>query len=61
MDDTSLLTMDMDECPECDAVIYNGMCTGCKYYKGFELYKGLRCIKCSYLADVNRPKNTEEQ
>ncbi len=53
MNNTELLAMDKDECPDNDAVIYRDMCTGCKHYQGFELYKGLPCIKCSYYSDVS--------
>lgn len=59
MDNTKLLVMDMDECPDEEAVIYQGMCSGCEHYKGFELYKGLRCIKCSYFSNMSKEEKPE--
>lgn len=59
MDNSELLAMDMDECPAEEAVIYQGMCSGCEYYNGFELFKGLRCIKCSYFSNTSKEKMPE--
>ena len=44
----NLYSMDADSCPDTDAIIAQGMCTGCMYYKGFEMYNGQRCIRCAY-------------
>ena len=51
--DYQLLSINSDNCPDNDAIIYPNMCDGnCKHYKGFELYHSQRCIKCSYYQDV---------
>lgn len=47
----NLYVMDKDYCPDCDAIIMQGMCSGCQYYCGFELYEGQRCVKCSYYSE----------
>lgn len=43
-----LKVINMDTCGKTDEPIKNGQCSGCEYYKGFELYNDLRCIKCAY-------------
>lgn len=48
----NLYVMDKDYCPESDAIIMRGMCNGCQYYCGFELYEGQRCERCSYYSET---------
>lgn len=44
-----LFVIDKDNCPKTyDTIIYQGMCSNCEHYTGFQLYNGQRCIKCSY-------------
>lgn len=44
----NIFVMDEDTCPKYDTIIMQGLCKGCEYYCDFELYKGQRCIGCSY-------------
>lgn len=43
----NLYAIDANSCPETDEPIIDKQCSCCKFYKGFELYNGQRCIKCS--------------
>ena len=43
----NLYAIDANTCPETDEPIIDKQCSGCKFYNGFELYNGQRCIKCS--------------
>ena len=44
-----LLAVDRDTCPHQDNIIIKQQCSGCQYYKGFQMYKGeLPYIECSY-------------
>jgi hypothetical protein len=43
----NLYAIDANTCPENDEPIIDKQCSGCEFYKGFELYNGQRCIKCS--------------
>lgn len=52
MQTENLLSVNRDYCPEKDNILIRGECGGCKYYKGFELYNGQQCIRCSYAADI---------
>lgn len=46
----NLYVIDKDFCLENDdVIIMQGMCKGCKYYKGFEIKDGQRCIGYSFL------------
>ena len=53
MDKYNLYSIDMDYCPKYDNIIMKMQCSGCKYYKGFELYNAQPCIKCSYYYDLD--------
>lgn len=54
MSEYNLYAIDMDMCGKTDEPIKQGQCSGCEYYKGFELYNALRCIKCSYYNNENK-------
>lgn len=54
MSEYDLYAIDMDMCGKTDEPIKQGQCSGCEYYKGFELYNALRCIKCSYYNNENK-------
>lgn len=54
-----LYAMNMDHCPESDAVIDRGTCTGCPYYKGFQMENGLPCIKCTYYSQSDKSQDSE--
>lgn len=43
----NLYAIDENICPENDQPITDKQCSGCKFYIGFELYNGQRCIRCS--------------
>lgn len=43
----SIYAIGANTCPETDEPIIDKQCSGCNFYKGFELYNGQRCIKCS--------------
>ena len=47
----NLLAIDLDMCGKTDEPIKKGQCSGCKHYKGFELYNAKPCVKCSYYID----------
>lgn len=42
-----LFAIDANICPLNDQPIMDKQCSGCEFYKGFELYNGQRCIRCS--------------
>ena len=49
-----LWVINMDNCPDDDAVIMQDHCVGCRYYHGFKLERGLPCVICSfYEIDLN--------
>ena len=55
MKQDDLYVIDKDYCPEKDdSIIMKGQCSGCKYYKGFDMYLGQPCIKCSYYAKISK-------
>ena len=43
-----------DNCPEKDSILTQNMCDECQYYKGFEMYQGQPCIKCSYFQEYKK-------
>ncbi len=60
----NLYLMNKDCCPDRDTIIVNGLCSGCRHYKGFDLYYGQPCIKCSFYAHLNNDddvKQTEQE
>lgn len=48
-----LRAIDMDICPDNDAVIDRAMCGPCPYYKGFQMENALPCVKCAYYDENN--------
>lgn len=54
----NLYVIDKDNCPKTDSeIIMRGLCSGCSYYKGFEMYYDQPCIKCSYYFEIGDNKN----
>ncbi len=51
MEKNNMYAIDANVCPEKDNIIMKGQCSGCEYYKGFEMYNGQTCVKCSYYAE----------
>ena len=55
MSEALKLAMDLDACPLKDIIIHQDTCSGCEYYKGFELYeKSVRCVKCAYYCSTDK-------
>ncbi|NLK36389.1 MAG: hypothetical protein GX301_13305 [Gracilibacteraceae bacterium] len=52
----NLYAIDANICPKNDQPIIDKQCSGCDHYKGFELYNGQRCIKCSASYDFQNDK-----
>lgn len=48
-----LRVVDMDDCPKTDNPIIKDDCRGCEFYVGFEMWKGMPCINCSYYSKSN--------
>ncbi len=48
-----LWVINMDCCPDDDVVIMQGHCTGCHYYRGFQVENGQPCIVCSFRENAN--------
>lgn len=57
----NLYVMNKDYCPDRDTIIKRGLCSGCKHYKGFDLYLGQQCIKCSFYAQFDNNAKQKEQ
>ncbi len=58
MKEYNLYVMNTDNCPAgYGDIIYKGLCKGCDYNKGFDMYNGQPCIKCSF---ASTDKGTSE-
>ena len=44
----NLYVIDLDMCGKTDEPIKKNQCSGCEFYKGFELYNSMPCVKCTY-------------
>ena len=50
----NLLAIDANYCPKYDKPVTRGDCTGCEFYKGFELYHAQPCIKCAFSTTMEK-------
>lgn len=48
MEKVNLYAMNMDNCPDNDAIIDRAMCAGCPHYKGVQVENALPCVRCAY-------------
>lgn len=48
---TLLYALNRDSCPKNDAILYQGSCKNCSYYKRFEVIDGIQCVECSFIRD----------
>lgn len=52
MEEYNIWAMDRDHCPDSDehgdAIVYQGLCSGCENYRGFEMVNGMPCVRCDY-------------
>ena len=55
----NIYAMNMDHCPDTDAVIDRMMCSGCPHYKGFEIQNAMQCIKCTYYSQFDESQTTK--
>ncbi len=60
MKNNNLYAIDKDYCPEKDDIIMKGQCSGCEHYKGFDMYLGQPCVKCSFYASLENNKNQSD-
>ena len=54
MKENNSYVINKDDCPDSGAVINNDTCSGCEHYKGFEMYLGQPCVKCSFYNDIHQ-------
>ncbi|PKM80379.1 MAG: hypothetical protein CVU88_04685 [Firmicutes bacterium HGW-Firmicutes-13] len=52
----NLYAIDANICLQNDKLIIDKQCSDCEHYKGFEIYHGQRCIKCSAYYDFKNDK-----
>lgn len=52
MSKSNSFVINKDYCPNMDIIIRNGQCSGCRHYRGFEMYLGQPCVKCSFYGDA---------
>lgn len=50
--------IDKDCCPDKDMILTHKTCSGCKYYEGFCITLGQRCVKCKFYQVQNN--NSQE-
>ena len=62
MKEANLYVINMDSCPDkYDSIIKGDQCGCCDHYRGFELYNGQRCIRCSFYADIENNASGHEE
>lgn len=54
MKENNMYAIDKDYCPDKDDIIMKGQCSGCEHYKGFDMYLGQPCVKCSFYASLEK-------
>ncbi|MBE6772287.1 MAG: hypothetical protein E7547_09135 [Ruminococcaceae bacterium] len=60
MSENNLYAVDKDYCPDNDNIIMKGQCGGCEHYRGFDMYLGQPCVKCSFYTDIKNNEQTED-
>lgn len=48
-----ILTIDGHDCPISDNPVIRGECSGCNYYRGFQMNQGFPSVKCSWFFTSN--------
>lgn len=57
MEKEYLYAMNMDNCPDTDAIIDRTMCGGCPYYRGVQVENALPCVRCTYYSQNENQEN----
>lgn len=57
-DEFNVYALNTDMCPESDVVLTNTTCSGCQFYKGFQMINGFPCINCGYYSDSKPTDNS---